>query len=819
MSKKNPTLGTQFAKFLLSATAFIIPSQAFAESTGNTPFGALQIIQIAMLLGSMSAAILSATWLIRERRKLVHQLGLSQARISDLTASIERSDVMLIQKNHTIVVFETVDQEPRVIGTLPTKSGAPVEQAEFLQFNNWLSPASTKTLYDCIKKLYEKGVLFEKTLETKTGTQIEAFGRKAGSASFIRFMDLSSIKTENVILKQNIENFNHSNQLIDSLLEKLDFPVWRRDDAGILIYTNAAYNKLLQSDGAIVASGSNELFDKQARELIMHKRDEMGCFNGHVSTVINADRAVFNVVDITTASGSIGLARNVSELDAVREEFERTLRSQSDTLNQLTTAVAIFDKNQKLRSFNNAFQKLWNLDVAFLETQPEHGIILDLLRTNGTLPEQSEWRRWREQILSAYRAPEGTEDWWHLPDGKSLRVLGNPQPKGGMIWVFENMTEKFDLESRYNTLIKIQGETLDNLVEGVAVFGSDGKIRLSNPAFATLWNLSTELSSEGVHISKIARNCKDSAPNGEWNLFVGCATGFEDARNARQGQIELQSGKVLAYALVPLPKGQTMLTFIDVSDTVHIERVLKDRNDALHRADRLKNDFIQHVSYELRSPLTNIIGFTELLMQPTTGALSPRQSDYLDHISVSSSALLTTVNDILDLASVDAGIMDLEIVDIDIASLFSTLQTSFQHKLGENALNLVTQVEQGAETIMADAQRLRQIMGNLLSNAVHFAPHSSTITLRATHTESYIILSVHDEGKGIRNELLESVFERFVSHPSDQKRGGVGLGLSIVKGLVELHHGSVTVTSQPQTGTLVECFFEKIPTHMRAAAE
>ena len=87
-------------------------------------------------------------------------------------------------------------------------------------------------------------------------------------------------------------------------------------------------------------------------------------------------------------------------------------------------------------------------------------------------------------MLSAYHSVESQEHIWYLTDGRTLRVIVNPQPKGGVTWVFENLTEKLELQSRYNTLIKVQGQTLDHLAEGVAVFGSDGKIRLSNPAFA-----------------------------------------------------------------------------------------------------------------------------------------------------------------------------------------------------------------------------------------------------------------------------------------------------------------------------------------------
>ena len=110
-------------------------------------------------------------------------------------------------------------------------------------------------------------------------------------------------------------------------------------------------------------------------------------------------------------------------------------------------------------------------------------------------------------------------------------------------------------------------------------------------------------------------------------------TGFDDERRDRHGQAELKSGMVLRYAVIHLPNGQVMMTFVDVTDSVNVERALMEKNEALRTADQLKNDFVQHVSYELRSPLTNIIGFTELLSLPATGPLSPRQREYVGHIS------------------------------------------------------------------------------------------------------------------------------------------------------------------------------------------
>src|SRR5690606_34712268 len=317
-----------------------------------------------------------------------------------------------------------------------------------------------------------------------------------------------------------------------------------------------------------------------------------------------------------------------------------------------------------LQFYNRAFQKLWELDAGFLDSNPDNTLLLDRLRSEGKLAEQPEWRRWKENLLSAYRSVEPLEDIWHLPDGQTLRVVGNPQADGGVTWVFENLTEKISLESRYNTAVRVQGVTLDNLAEGVAVFGPDGRVRLSNPAFSSLWGMPAGLVEPGTHISVIKAACQTLARTGPWGDLAAAATGFDEERRDASGQVELNDGSILRYAVIHLPNGQLMTTFIDVTDSVNVERMLKDKNEALERADRLKNDFVQHVSYELRSPLTNIIGFTELLAQETTGPLNPRQRDYVDHVATSSAQLETIVDDILDLATVDAGIMELEMGDV-----------------------------------------------------------------------------------------------------------------------------------------------------------
>ena len=133
--------------------------------------------------------------------------------------------------------------------------------------------------------------------------------------------------------------------------------------------------------------------------------------------------------------------------------------------------------------------------------------MLDRLRAARRLPEQQDFRQWRTQLHEAYQAVEPRQHEWHLPDGRTMRVVTTPNPEGGVTYLFDDVTERLDLERRFDALIRVQGETLDNLGEAVAVFASDGRLRLSNPAFAQMWQLEPAELVDRPHIETIMTAC------------------------------------------------------------------------------------------------------------------------------------------------------------------------------------------------------------------------------------------------------------------------------------------------------------------------
>jgi signal transduction histidine kinase len=399
-----------------------------------------------------------------------------------------------------------------------------------------------------------------------------------------------------------------------------------------------------------------------------------------------------------------------------------------------------------------------------------------------------------------------------------LRVVTTPNPDGGVTYLFHDVTERLDLERRFEELIRVQRETLDNLAEGVAVFGSDGRLRLYNTAFARMWSLPPEALNDRPHIEKLTALCRPlHGDDATWQKLRAVVTAI-DSREATEDKLERRDGSVVDCTTVPLPDGATLVTFHDVTDSVNVERALRERNEALEDADRIKIDFVHHVSYELRSPLTNIIGFVHLLDDPSTGPLAEKQREYLDFITISTNTLLALINNILDLATIDAGRMQLNLGPVDIRETMKSAAEGIQDRLVSGSLALNIHSSHDIGSFVADEKRVRQILFNLLANAVSFSPPGSIVTLLAERRADAIVFSVTDDGPGIPPEVLEKVFDWFETHSLGSQHRGPGLGLSLVRSFVELHGGTVTIASTVGEGTVVTCTFPLEAAAARTAA-
>jgi len=760
--------------------------------------------QLFLAVGCIMAFIAIALIWQRERGRRLREIKARMRHEEKLVAQIGIYEALFNFSGQSIVAWDTQSSQLWMSGTGSQECYIPRNREEFLTFSNWLPKEAASTLTQAVETLKREGVFFDLSLARGEGEHwLDVKGRHVGSWLIITISPVAAQTQEYWQQKARGDDLEARLVTLQMLLDEVKQPVWMRDHDAAISWGNRAYFRISGAD--------YEFLPRNLRDKIKTVLTSNESYSGKVPTIIQGNRHILDMSVVAGPSGSAGIAFDHTQLVSLKEEADRTIAGYLALFNELPTAVAIFNAQQKLEFFNQAFVSLWPLDVAFLESRPSHALVLDRLRENQILAENPEWRAWKERLFEAYHKVEPQLNIWHLPDGRTLRVVAIPGPQDGVTWLYEDLSEKLQLEARYNTLIHMQGETLDHLHEGVALFGSDGRLRLANPAFAHSWGLPPDLAIAGVHINQIENFCAPlCAPldgRDEWHKIATQVTDFTEARETLSARIELFDGQVRDYMLVPLPQGQTMLSFVDVSDSVRVARALAERNEALESANRLRTDFVSHVSYQLRTPLTNIIGFTDLLRTPAFGPLSGRQREYLDNIGTQSIELLNLVNDILDLATVDAGIMQLDIDAVDIAAAMQAAAERVEERLVAKKISLDLRFDGNMSYFYADAARLRQILFNLLLNAANFAPIGSTIGFSAQIEQGEVIFQVRDEGAGIPDEILGKVFERFCVSSHHGNRAGAGLGLSLVKSFVELHHGRVEIATGITQGTTIRCYF------------
>ena len=778
-----------------------------------------ELAALALTLGVVLFAVVTSIMLVRTRQRAVSAEAEARREIDALTAEADRVNALLLSEPQIVVAWAAGSDEPDIVGDVTIVTQATMPQ-RVLAFGSWLPADQAQLIENSVEKLRNVGEGFAMTLTTLGGKSIEAEGRAIGGRAVMRLRDVSGIKGELVALTTRHERLVGDMMALRTLIDALPFPVWARDREGRLDFVNAAYASAVETRDPTEAVERNlELLDKSARDEAARMREDGTPYRGRVPAVVAGERRMFDVVEVPTPAGSAAVGIDATEIENIRADMKNMVDAHRRTLDQLATGVATFGADHTLRFYNEAYRALWDLDLSYLDHGPTDSAILDRLRAARKLPEQQDFRNWKNQLHEAYRNIEAREDLWHLPDGRTLRVVTTPNTEGGVTYLFDDVTERLDLERRFDALIRVQGETLDNLAEAVAVFASDGRLRLHNPAFQEMWKLPVEALAERPHIEAVIAWCAPLQPEDQTLRALRSAVTSIGQRDAVKGRLERRDGSVVDLATLPLPDGATLVTFQDVTDTVNVERALRERNEALEAADQIKIDFLHHVSYELRSPLTNIIGFAHFLGDPATGPLTDRQSEYLGYITISTNTLLALINDILDLATIDAGAMTLSLGTVDVKKTMESAAEGVNDRLVKDHIKL--EIEASPDEIglfSADERRVRQVLYNLLSNAVGFSPKGGIVRLRAERRDDSIAFSVTDQGPGIPPELTDRVFDRFESHPHGSQHRGAGLGLAIVRSFVHLHGGSVDIKSALGQGTVVTCTFPTHPPAQQIAA-
>ena len=679
---------------------------------------------------------------------------------------------------------------------------------------------SLKTLEQCVSLLRGPGTPFDVMLISGR-RRIQAIGGRAETddgnvlADMVWMRDITS--TGETGVGRRVSSINTSgleDRHLTALLDAMPLPVWLRDSKLSLAFINHAARNVVSADAGMAA---------RARQQRGTVTERMHVNAGGEERLLEISETPLGILgggdakdgdsNASATGGTIGFAIDRTESEVKEDELARFSAERNPVLETLDTGIAIFDADAKLRFFNAAYATLWDLEPDWLAGDPELGEILERLREHRKLPELSDFRDYKMRLLEQFETlTQPSEELMHLPDGRAIRALVNRQGKGGLVFVFDDVSDRLDLERSFKSLIAVQKETLDNLHEGIAVFGADGRLKLFNPVFMGLWGLDEAMLTDAFHVSDFVDHSRQhlTVEGGwddlSWGVHKDMVVNRLMRREASTGKLELANGTVIDYANLPLPDGAMLLSYLDVTVTAQVETALRQRAEALDEADRLKNEFIANVSFEVRTPLTTVIGFADMLGQEYFGKLNRRQAEYAKGILETTNGMMAVVGDILDLASIEAGRLKLDRDTLDVHELLVSALNLIRDRARKKEIKLEFDCPPDIGWIDADAKRLKQVIFNLLTNATTFTPERGTVRLEARREDDDLILTVADTGIGIPQADRERVFQPFDqgSNPEADK-SGAGLGLSLVRNFIALHDGAVDVKSPPGRGTTITC--------------
>lgn len=691
----------------------------------------------------------------------------------------------------------------------------PADSLEALKL--FLHPASLQDIEEAIAQLIKERTAFQIKAQAVEGSAIYLLEGEPLEGRFIFWLKniTNTVHQERFQIEIMRKNEARVAQL-QSTMDSLSVLVWQRDETQKITYCNHAYSNAVQAPLQKIYDESIELIQPRFAKVLARKAIHTEEGQTLESPAIAAgDRRYFRIYEIPNLQlpgTTVGLAYDISEFNALRKEMKRLISAHDEVLDHLSTAISVYDAEGTLQYYNQAYVTLHSFDEDFLKIHPRLDEVLEDLRTRRQLPEYADFPAYKKDLLQQLKEQiEPQEGLMHLPDERTLRVFSAPHPMGGLLFMFEDVTDYLALERKNKTLLEAYQATLDNLFEGVVVIRSDNRLKIFNPSFVRLWKFEDEDVTPNQHLNTLIEKLKNLLDYEEdWELYKANIIEKITDRIPKTGQLRLKEGLVINFRYVPLPNGDHLLSYTDATDAFRIQHMLQERNEALETADRLKSEFIANVSYELRAPLNTIVGFSEILSHQYFGDLNKRQIDYVNGVLDSSHKLLHLVNDILDLASIEAGYLTLQLNLCDISTLLKEVISLLSKQMEANRQYIALKCDKTVGAWVVDARRLKQALYNLLSNASKFTPADGIITFEAIIEEEELKISVTDTGVGIAPEDQARLLKKFERGKS-VLQNGAGLGLSLVKNLIELHGGRILLFSELNKGTKVTCVLPKDP--------
>lgn len=495
------------------------------------------------------------------------------------------------------------------------------------------------------------------------------------------------------------------------------------------------------------------------------------------------------------------LDRELGARKRAQEALGKSERWLSTTLGSIGDAVIATDMNGAVTFMNSVAHLLtgWSLEQALGKSMDlVFNVVNKETRHPVENPVKKVFREGKVVGLADHTlliSKNGTE--FEIEDS-AAPIVTNSGEKLGVVLVFRDVTQLNQTREELDRYFTLS-------IELLCIAGADGYFKRLNPAWEKVLGYSTSELTAKPFLEFIHPDDRQATIQESEKLGKGLDTiSFENRYQCKDG-----SFRWLSWSATPFAEKQLIYAVArDITDLKHAQAALVVAKEEAERSNKFKDQFLSTMSHELRTPLNAVLGFSDLLTEERYGPLNERQRRYVTHIHTGGKHLLRLINDILDLSKIEAGRLQLAIESVPVDNSFAEVIDTLRPLADKKSQSLSVHASPNL-SVRADTTRFKQILVNLLGNAIKFTPEGGKIELAAQQLGEVVRVEVRDSGPGIPVEEQQRIFEAFHRlRQSEKNAEGTGLGLAITRRLVELHGGHLSLESKLGSGS---CFYFTLP--------
>lgn len=655
-------------------------------------------------------------------------------------------------------------------------------------------------------------------LELQNTTRTKSFlvsGFRTRSAKYKNIIDTLWVQETTDTTKklaslgEKARELEKENTLFKQAFDSLPFPVWLRSEELQIAACNPAYAKAVHADSPeqAVLLGSELVYEKSPREakvLAAAARAAGKEKKAREFVVMEGKRRWVEASEIPlpaqlySKNKTIGFVRDITQEQELQNSLQNHIASHNGVLEHLKTAIAVFDADMRLQFYNTSFMNLWDLEAEWLDSSPTYSHVLDMLREKRRLPENRDFSAYKTREIKYFTSlVAATEDILHLPSGMTLRRMLTPHPLGGLLITYEDVTGHLTMERSMTVLNETQYTVINHLREAILLFGRDGRLRLANTAYLTLWQISdSDFNKPPLTIVEVIEKQKPFFENeNNWEALKEQLLGVITSHTGEIFQILRPDGKVLEFVAAGLPDGGIFVSFLDVTEEEKSSSLAEEKETLLSRfkqttvqTEKLRAVFLEQLGREINPQLSSLTDAVQKLSDNAGQRLSRRQKTCLQTIFDSSSELKILFDDLADLALIETGSAVLELDSVDVRGLLNGIMNTVKEQAKNKNVSLHLSCPDVLPTLIADKKRLKQVLFYLINNAVSAAFKDGTVSLSVYTENKNLVIALEEKSLDVKND---SDTINFAAQN--------GFAASLIRSFIEMHGGTLAVSDKKGT--------------------